>query len=111
MLTTPGQPPSESWFDPAYPGRVTEPGDDAGEGPSLPGEKTALEELLWSWGEVFEIGVDDGTWWYRRRDGQGTTGQADNPDDLRAQMARDYCLDPAPRPPSSSIPPGQEPGQ
>jgi hypothetical protein len=72
--------------------------DDTWEMPALSGEQAALEALCWHWGEVYEIGVDDGQWWYRRRDGKGGTETAITPDELRTQIITDYTIMPVPRP-------------
>lgn len=60
----------------------------------LPSQQAALEALLWAWGEVYDMGYDDGQWWYRRRDRKGGTETARTPDDLRIQIALDYTAMP-----------------
>jgi hypothetical protein len=79
MLTTPSQPPPGGTFDPACPGRAGQPGDDAWDIPHLPGEQAALEALEFNWGDAYDIGVDDGQGWYRRRDNRGGTETANTP--------------------------------
>ncbi|HLX48422.1 MAG TPA: hypothetical protein VKS82_08820 [Streptosporangiaceae bacterium] len=100
MVTAPSQLPSEGDPGPACLGRTDELDDDTWEMPALPGECAALEALRWHWGEVYEIGVDDGQWWYRRRDGKGGTETAATPDELRAMIITDYTIMPVPREPS-----------
>jgi hypothetical protein len=52
-----------------------------------------VEALCCTWGEGYEIGVDEGQWWFRRKDGIGGTETAASPDCLLAQMVIDYdCL-------------------
>jgi hypothetical protein len=93
MLTR--QTPQDSYFDPAYPSRADEP-DDTWDMP-LPGERAALEALRFNWGTAYEIGVDDGQWWYRRRDGLGGRQTATTPEDLRNMIVTDYGAFPVPR--------------
>jgi hypothetical protein len=88
--------PSDGYFDPAYPGRADEPDDDTWV-PALPGQQAALEALQWNWGQAYKIGVDDGEWWYRRRDGKGGRETASTPDVLRAMIVTDYDTWPVPR--------------
>jgi hypothetical protein len=96
MLTTPSPPPAHGYPDPAYPGHADEPDDDTWT-PALPGQQAALEALMWNWGPAYEIGVDDGEWWYRRRDGKGGRETASNPDDLHTMIITDYSVYPVPR--------------
>jgi hypothetical protein len=63
----------------------------------LPGERAALEALVWNWGAAYEIGVDDGEWWCRRRDGIGGRESASTAEDLRAWIVTDYTIFPVPR--------------
>lgn len=97
MVTSSGPPTPGDYTDPACPGRADEPGDDTCGIPVLPGQQAALEALQWHWGNAYEIGVDDGQWWYRRRDGKGGTETAGTPDDLRNQIVIDYTCYPVPR--------------
>jgi hypothetical protein len=86
---------------------VQQPGDDTWDNPGLPAERAVLEALQWHWGEVYHIGVDDGQWWFRRRDGKGGTETATTPDQLRTQMSIDYFTFPVNRdalPPISAQP-------
>lgn len=96
MLTR--QTPRDGYFDLAYPSRADEPDDDTWDIPALPGQQAALEALQWHWGEVYDIGCDDGQWWYRRKDGKGGRETATTPDDLRRQIAADYTFMPVLRP-------------
>jgi hypothetical protein len=57
---------------------------------ALPGQQAALEALRWNWGEVYDIGVDDGQWWCRRRDGLGGRETAATPDQIRTKIINDY---------------------
>jgi hypothetical protein len=70
MLTSSSQPAPHGRTGPPYPGHADDP-DDAWDVPALPGQLAALDALRWHWGTAYEIGVDDGQWWYRRRDGKG----------------------------------------
>ena len=97
MLTSPSQPPPGGCFDPAYPGRTDEPGDDTWHTPALPGQQAALDALTWNWGQAYDIGHHDGQWWYRRRDGKGGTETASTPDDLHTKIITDYTTWPVPR--------------
>ena len=110
MLISPGQPPPpDDYPDPAYPGRAAEPDDDTWEMPALPGQQAALDALQWHWGTAYEIGVDDGQWWYRRRDRLGGTETATIPDELRTMIVTDYTIMPVPR--EHHTTPKQAPGQ
>jgi hypothetical protein len=95
MLTV-SQPPPDGYTDPAYPGRAHEPDEDTWDLP-LPGERAALEALAWNWGTAYEIGIDDGEWWYRRRDGKGGRETASAPDTLHNMIVTDYDALPVPR--------------
>jgi hypothetical protein len=59
--------------------------------------KAALEALQWDWGEAYEIGFDDGEWWYRRRDGFGGRESAFTPDALHKLIVEDYTFRPVRR--------------
>jgi hypothetical protein len=96
MLTTPSPPPPEGYTDSAYPARAGQPGD-TWQRPALPGQQAALDALVWNWGTAYEIGVDDGQWWYRRRDGKGGRETATTPDDLRTMIITEYSIYPVPR--------------
>jgi hypothetical protein len=61
------------------------------------GEDAALDALRWNWGDAYDIGCDDGVWWYRRRDGLGGTHTALAPDELRAAIIVDYVRRPVER--------------
>jgi hypothetical protein len=87
MVTSPHQPDDDPWADDTW---------DMG----LPSEQAALEALRLTWGECYDIGCDDGQWWYKRKDGTGGTETARTPDDLRTQIAQDYSIMPARRRPS-----------
>jgi hypothetical protein len=96
------------------PGHITSntPTDDAWDLPALPGEQAALEALRWNWDLAYDIGVDDGQWWYRRRDGLGGTETAATPDLLHTRIVNDYTDLPVPRPPPASRTPQlPHPGQ
>jgi hypothetical protein len=98
MLTPSSQPePSQQ------PGRVPvdQPTDDAWTDEiwnmGLPSEQAALDALRWHWDEAYDIGVEDGQWWYRRKDGIGGIETAATPDGLRAQIIMDYTVLPVRR--------------
>ena len=57
----------------------------------------ALEVLRCTWGEAYEIGCDDGQWWYRRRDGPGGRETAQNADALHKLIIEDYTFMPVRR--------------
>jgi len=59
--------------------------------------RQALEGLQFHWGEAYEIGVIDGAWTARRRDGLGAPVEAAGPEDLETAILRDYSLRPVPR--------------
>jgi len=71
----------------------------------LPSDQAALEALLLDWSEVYDIGIDDGQWWYRRKDRKGGTETARTPDDLRVQIAQDYTIRPVRSPPATPTAP------
>jgi hypothetical protein len=56
----------------------------------------ALGRLQWAWGSAYSIAGAWGTWVARRRD-NGRLLNADNPDQLRALLLRDYQDNPVPR--------------
>ncbi|MGH3158275.1 MAG: hypothetical protein ACRDNF_17120 [Streptosporangiaceae bacterium] len=76
-------------------------GEDTWDIPALPGERAALDAMQWNWGEAYEIGCEEGQWWYRRKDGQGGRETAATPDELHAQIVLDYSLLPVRRDPSA----------
>lgn len=116
MLTTPGQPTPDGNADPADARCRDQSSDDAWDMPALPGERAALEALQWNWGEAYDIGCDDGQWWFRRKDGNSATETASTPDELRNQIVLDYSLCPVRREPPPdgderpAIQPAWEPG-
>jgi len=59
--------------------------------------EAALEVLRFNWGEAYEIGLDDGGWWCRRRDGLGGTERAPGPDELHKLIVEDYSFRPVRR--------------
>jgi hypothetical protein len=97
MLSTPSPPRPDGYPDPACQACPDESGDDTWDIPALPGQQAALDALQWHWGTAYHIGVDDGEWWYRRRDGKGATETATTPDDLRTMIITDYTAWPVPR--------------
>jgi hypothetical protein len=50
----------------------------------------ALEALEFNWGDAYEIGCEDGEWWFGRRDGIGGRERASAPDELRRMIVADY---------------------
>ena len=91
--------PPADYTDPACSGRADEP-DDIWDMPVLSGQQAALDALRWNWGEAYDIGVDEGEWWCRRKDGKGGTETAATPDALRTMIVTDYTIMPVPREPS-----------
>jgi hypothetical protein len=59
--------------------------------------RKALETLQWNWGDAYEIGFDDGEWWFRRRDGIGGRERAGDPDELHKLIVADYHFRPVRR--------------
>lgn len=57
----------------------------------------ALDALEWNWGEAYEIGVTEGLWHAKRRDGLGGTIDAAGPEDLKRAIKDDYTMKPVPR--------------
>jgi hypothetical protein len=53
-----------------------------------------LDALRWNWGDAYDIGCDDGVWWFRRRDGIGSQETASSPDALRRAIVDDYTFRP-----------------
>jgi hypothetical protein len=111
MLTSPGQPAPDDHAGPVGSPCMDRSGDDAWDMPALPGERAALEALVWNWGEAYHIGCDDGQWWFCRKDGKGATETASTPDELRNQIVLDYSLLPVHResPPDGDAQPAGEP--
>jgi hypothetical protein len=107
MLTAPG-PSLPGDRERACPARADESGDTGGI-PALPGEQAALDALVWNWGEAYEIGCEEGQWWFRRKDGKGGTETASGPDELRALIVTDYTIRPVRRPPADTLPPPGSP--
>lgn len=57
----------------------------------------ALDALQRTWGAEYEIGCDDGEWWFRRRDGIGGRETAPTPDELHAMIVENYNFRPVRR--------------
>jgi hypothetical protein len=55
-----------------------------------------LVQLRYHWGEAYEIGWDDGTFWFRRRD-NGAMLQCRTAVALWGEIRRDYTSMPVPR--------------
>lgn len=87
-MTPPSHPLPDTYFDPAY------PSDDTWDMPSPHDEQAVVEALCWSWGAAYEIGADDGQWWFRRRDGKGATETAAGPDALLTMIITDHSAYP-----------------
>jgi hypothetical protein len=60
---------------------------------------TALDALRWHWGDAYDVGCDDGVWWYRRLDGLDGTRTAIGPDEVRNAIVKDYTDRPLERMP------------
>ena len=58
-----------------------------------------MEALRCTWGEAYEVGVDGGLWWFRRKDGIGGIETATSPDGLLAQIVTDHDVLPVRCPP------------
>lgn len=52
------------------------PDDDTCDNPAPCGEQAAVEALRCTWGEAYDIGAEEGLWWFRRKDGVGGTETA-----------------------------------
>jgi hypothetical protein len=61
------------------------------------GSDAALDALRWHWGDAYDIGRDDGVWWFLRRDGLGGRETASGPDALRTAIIDNYILSPVRR--------------
>lgn len=61
------------------------------------GTGAALDALRWNWGDAYDIGLDDGVWWFKRRDGIGGIETASGPDALRRAIIDNYILRPVRR--------------
>jgi hypothetical protein len=57
----------------------------------------ALAALRFHWGDAYEIGCDDGGWWYERRDGIGGRERAGDPVELYRMIVADYEFRPVRR--------------
>lgn len=75
------------------------PDDDTCDNPAPCGEQAAVEALRCTWGEAYDIGAEEGLWWFRRKDGVGGTETAASPDLLLAQLVIDYGALPVRCPP------------
>jgi hypothetical protein len=51
----------------------------------------ALEALDFAWGDVYEIGHEDGIWLAESRDGRGRRLTGKTPDELNAAMRADWA--------------------
>jgi hypothetical protein len=56
----------------------------------------ALDLLGQAWGDAYDIGCDDQTWWYRRKDGTGRTHTASSAE-LHKMLADDHAFFPVRR--------------
>ncbi|HXL89140.1 MAG TPA: hypothetical protein VN969_09185 [Streptosporangiaceae bacterium] len=54
----------------------------------------ALDALEQAWGDAYDIGCDDQTWWYRRKDGIGHTHTATSSAELHQMIADDHAFFP-----------------
>lgn len=68
-------------WDTKRPGGASTAGDE---------QVSDLAALRWHWGDAYEIGCDDGTWWYERRDGIGDRERAGDPVELYRMITGDY---------------------
>jgi hypothetical protein len=84
---------------PALPTDAERSGEDTWDIWARCGERAAVEALRCTWGEAYEVGVDEGRWWFRRKDGKGGTETAASPDCLQAQIVIDYSVLPVRCPP------------
>ena len=57
----------------------------------------ALEALVWHWGDAYDIGLCDGTWWFQRRDGYGGRETAASSEALRGAIIQNYMHRPVRR--------------
>ena len=53
-------------------------------------ESWELAELEHHWGDAYRIGVQDGAWWARRRDGRGGLLTAPDAEALLGAVRADY---------------------
>jgi hypothetical protein len=53
-------------------------------------EGRALEALRLSWGDVYDVGREDGQWAARRRDGRGGALTGETPDELNRAMRAEW---------------------
>jgi len=58
--------------------------------------KTALEELSWNWGEVYDLAITRSGWVAKRLD-NGRALVAGGPDGLRELIIADYAAEPVSR--------------
>lgn len=84
---------------PTRPADAERPGEDIWGIWARCGERAVVEALRCAWGEAYEVGVDGGQWWFRRKDGMGGTETAASPDGLLAQIVIDYDVLPVRCPP------------
>ena len=54
-------------------------------------DKIALDLLARIWGGTYNTGCDAGTWWYRRKDGNGGTYIASSAGELHQMIADDHA--------------------
>ena len=52
----------------------------------------ALDLLGQVWGDAYDVGYGGRTWWYRRKDGTGTTHTATSPGELHKVIADDHAF-------------------
>jgi hypothetical protein len=57
----------------------------------------ALDVLEQAWGDTYDIGRDDQTWWYRRKDGTGRTHTASSSGELHKLIADEHAFFPVRR--------------
>lgn len=84
---------------PALPADAERPGEDIWDVWGRCGERAVVEALRCTWGEAYEVGMDGGQWWFRRKDGMGGTETAASPDGLLAQIVIDHDALPVRCPP------------
>jgi hypothetical protein len=56
-----------------------------------------LDQLVQAWGDSYDIGHDGQAWWYRRRDGAGSTHTASSPGEMHKLIADDHAFFPVRR--------------
>jgi hypothetical protein len=57
----------------------------------------ALDLLGQAWGDAYDIGRDDQTWWYRRKDGIGRIHTTPSAAELHKLIADDHAFFPVRR--------------